>query len=121
MVGEGQLVFLLFKCLRVEEQCLSRAHRVLAYLPHVSIREDILLDVKDGDSLVHRLLQVLHSSPAHRRFIHALGFRWQVHGAFVRVLARLVVCAALTLEEVVQDRLLHTACDRYIIRWTRRF
>ena len=121
MIGEGQLVFLLFECFRVEEQRLSGAHRVLAYLLHVPIREDILLDVKDGDSLVDRLLQVFHSSPAHRRFIYALGLGLQVYGAFVRVLARLVVCAAFTLKEVVKDRLLHTACDRYIICWTSRF
>ena len=56
VVGEGQLIFLLLKCFRVEEQCLSGAHRVLAYLFHVSICEDVLLDVKDGDSLVDRLL-----------------------------------------------------------------
>ena len=73
--GIGQLALVVFKSFGIEKQGRSVTHRVLAYLFQVAVRLQILLDIKDGDALLDSLLEILNTSPAHRRLIHALRLR----------------------------------------------
>ena len=72
---DAQIAFWILESFRIKYECCSVMHRVHAYLFQIAICMHILLDIKDSDALLDSLIEILNTSPAHRRLIHALRLR----------------------------------------------
>lgn len=116
MIHDGQLVFRTLERLRIEKQSSSLTNWVLANLFQIFICHHILLNIKNRDTLIHSLLQVLHSCPVHWSIIHSLRLGWQIYWVVVRTRVRFLLVAIFALKKVLYDCLLQIHCD-----WANQF